>query len=201
RWWNFGGDTVVEVNRQIRLTPDRSSKDGWLWGRVPFTSSSWVVEFEFKVHGLGGSLYGDGFGFWYTADKETLGPVFGSKDEFTGLGVFFDTYSNGRHRHTFPYVNAMLGDGKTKYDHSNDGKTNEIGGCAADFRERDWPTKAKVKYIRDEMLQVQLNIKGDDVWEDCFIAYNISLPTLGYLGFSAWTGDVSDNHDIISVTT
>ncbi|KAJ3080191.1 hypothetical protein HK102_003235 [Quaeritorhiza haematococci] len=199
RWWNFGGDTIMEVNQFIRLTQDRQSKRGFLWGKVPFTSSSWLLELEFKVHGHGSTLFGDGFAFWYTTDKEVEGPVFGSKDEFTGLGVFFDTYSNGKHRHTFPYVNAMVGDGKTKYDHSQDGKPTEIGGCPADFRNKNYPTKARIKYIRNQVLQVQLNIRGNDEWSNCFTASNVTLPTMGYLGFTAFTGDVTDNHDIIKI--
>ncbi|KAJ3398370.1 hypothetical protein HDV05_002581, partial [Chytridiales sp. JEL 0842] len=78
-WWDFGGDTIVEVNK------------------YPLTSSSWIIEFEFNVNGMG-HMVGDGFAFWYTKDRATEGPVFGSGDEFTGLGIFFDTYSNGRHR-------------------------------------------------------------------------------------------------------
>ena len=33
--------------------------------------------------------------FWYTREKMVPGSVFGSKDEFKGLGVFLDTYKNG----------------------------------------------------------------------------------------------------------
>ncbi|KAJ3048499.1 hypothetical protein HK097_010484 [Rhizophlyctis rosea] len=95
----------------------------------------------------------------------------------------------------------MIGDGKTKYDHSNDGIPQQIGGCPSDFRGKEHATVAKVKYVQNQMLQIQLSVRGDDSWEDCFIAENVTLPTLGYLGFSAWTGDVHDNHDIIRVTT
>ncbi|KAJ3174816.1 hypothetical protein HK101_010823 [Irineochytrium annulatum] len=225
----------MEVNKYIRLAPDRQSKSGWLWSKVPFTSSSWIIEFEFKVSGAGTALYGDGFAFWFTSDREKMGPVFGNKDEFNGLGLFFDTYSNGRHRVcvgmtafggsyaryniTFPYVNAMVGDGKTKYDQSTDGRSNELGGCSADFRGKSHPTSAKIKYVRGGALEVlheeigllvgrmfnalglkvSLNIKGTNTWEPCFTAQNVSLPNFGYLGFSSHTGDASDNHDIIKI--
>lgn len=33
---------------------------------------------------------------WLTKDRLTPGPVFGSKDNFNGLGIFFDTYDNER---------------------------------------------------------------------------------------------------------
>lgn len=77
-----------------------------------------------------GSLYGDGFAMWLTKDRAIQGDVFGSKDDFEGLGIFFDTYKNNRPGTVFPYVMAMVGDGKTKYDKGNDGKANEVAGCS-----------------------------------------------------------------------
>lgn len=44
--------------------------------------------------------------------------------------MFFDTYKNNRPGMVFPYVMAMLGDGKTPYDQANDGKANELAGCS-----------------------------------------------------------------------
>ena len=33
--------------------------------------------------------------FWYTMENEGLtGPVFGSRDKWNGLGVFFDSFDN-----------------------------------------------------------------------------------------------------------
>lgn len=67
---------------------------------------------------------------WLTKQRATPGPVFGSTDKFEGLGIFFDTYKNNRPGVHFPYVMAMLGDGKTEYDVKNDGKGNELAGCS-----------------------------------------------------------------------
>lgn len=70
---------------------------------------------------------------WVTKQRATQGPVFGSADEFEGLGIFFDTYKNNRPGVTFPYVMAMLGDGHKKYDHGNDGKSGELAGCSVRY--------------------------------------------------------------------
>jgi hypothetical protein len=35
---------------------------------------------------------------------------------------------------------------------------------------------------------------GDD-WTPCFTLKNVSLPEVPFLGFSALTGDVSDDHE------
>ena len=99
------------------------------------------IVFEFKIDGKGSGVYGDGMALWITKERAQTGTVFGFVDKFEGLGVFIDTYQNGRPGTTFPYVMAMLGDGRTSYDVEHDGKANEVGGCSvqpvasfADFR-------------------------------------------------------------------
>jgi mannose-binding lectin 2 len=67
---------------------------------------------------------------WLTKQRATQGPVFGATDNFEGLGIFFDTYKNNRPGTSFPYVMAMMGDGKTTYDQAHDGKANELAGCS-----------------------------------------------------------------------
>lgn len=67
---------------------------------------------------------------WITKERAQTGTVFGFTDNFEGLGIFIDTYKNGRAGTTFPYVMAMMGDGQTSYDNQNDGKANDIGGCS-----------------------------------------------------------------------
>lgn len=129
RWFDFGGDTVVRTDQYIRLTPDKSSRDGWLWSRVPLTATNWEIEVEFKIHGQG-NLYGDGMAMWITKNRAQQGKVFGSIDKFEGLGIFFDTYKNNRPGVVFPYVSGMLGDGETEYDKEHDGKANELAGCS-----------------------------------------------------------------------
>ncbi|RHZ63320.1 hypothetical protein Glove_330g18 [Diversispora epigaea] len=201
RWFDFGGDTVINTNRFIRLTHDRQSQTGWLWSRLPLTSTNWQVEFEFKIEGSNPTLYGDGMAVWLTTDRAKSGPVFGFIDKFEGLGIFFDTYANSRQAHSFPYVMAMLGDGNTPYDHANDGKANHLAGCEADIRGQSVITKARITYYKNNYLEVKLQYKEFDQWEPCFTIPNVTLPTVTYLGFSALTGDVSDSHDIVSITT
>lgn len=67
---------------------------------------------------------------WLTEERGTSGPVFGSADQFKGLGIFFDTYKNGRPAVTFPLVMAMMGDGRAMYDQERDGKANEMASCS-----------------------------------------------------------------------
>ena len=46
---------------------------------------------------------------------------------------------------------------------------------------------------------MDLQYKGPDEWTECFETEAIKLPQTAYLGFSAETGELSDNHDIINV--
>ncbi|KAI8619166.1 legume-like lectin [Chytriomyces sp. MP71] len=194
RYWDFGADTVVNINQFVRITPNKQSTKGWLWTRMPVvTQKSWVVEFEFKIFG-GDHLYGDGLAFWYTTDRRKTGDVFGNQDEFNGLGLFFDTYANGRNRAIFPYITAMIGDGQTKYDESTDGKSNEIGSCTAHFRERTHTTRTKVVYVEDKMLQVSVDVDGFGTWKPCFTKTHVTLPERGYFGFTSHTGDASGSY-------
>ncbi|KFX88073.1 hypothetical protein O988_09161 [Pseudogymnoascus sp. VKM F-3808] len=202
RWWDFGGDTIIRTDKYVRLTSDRPSRDGWIWSRVPLTATNWEIEFEFQIDGAG-NLHGDGMAMWLTRQRNTPGPVFGSTDMFEGLGIFFDTYKNNRPGTVFPYIMAMIGDGTTPYDKAHDGKDNEYAGCSArGIRGAAVPTKARLKYFQDKTLRLDLQYKTEDEWILCFEKSDPPmLPSVAYLGFSAETGELSDNHDIISVTT
>lgn len=59
----------------------------------PCTSRNWALHVKLKIHGSE-KLYGDGLAIWYVKDPMVLGPVFGSKDLFSGLAVTVDTYKN-----------------------------------------------------------------------------------------------------------
>lgn len=65
-----------------------------------------------------------------------------------------------------------------------------------DFRRRDHRTLLKLRYIKDKSLSLQMQIDKEGRWDDCFEVQDVSLPAGDiYLGFSAATGDVSDNHE------
>ncbi|KAH8724262.1 concanavalin A-like lectin/glucanase domain-containing protein [Phaeosphaeriaceae sp. PMI808] len=199
RWWDFGGDTIIRTDQYVRLASDKPSRDGWIFSRVPLTATNWEIQFEFKISGQG-NLYGDGFAMWLTKERAQPGNVFGHTDKFEGLGVFFDTYKNNRPGTVFPYVMAMHGDGHTAYDKDNDGKENEVAGCSArGIRNAQVPTIARLTYFQDQYLKLELQYKSEGEWTECFKKTDFKIPPVAYLGFSAETGELSDNHDIISV--
>lgn len=92
-YWDFSGSTMVTGN-YIRLTPDIQSRSGSLWNTQPVMAQNWEVNVNFKVSGKGKDLYGDGLAIWYAKERLVPGAVFGSKDNFFGLAIILDTYSN-----------------------------------------------------------------------------------------------------------
>ena len=167
---------------------------------MPLTATNWEVEVEFKISGKN-QLYGDGFAMWVTKQRGQFGPVFGHADNFEGLGLFVDTYKNNRPGVVFPYVMAMMGDGQTRYDKNTDGKDQELAGCSArGIRHSSVPTKMRLTYFQDKQLKLELQYKKDGEYQLCFDVENPpAIPNVAYLGFSAETGELSDNHDIISI--
>ena len=71
---------------------------------------NWELQVQFKVTGSTKDLHGDGFVIWYARDRMQGGPVFGSKDYFSGLAIVADTYSNhnGPHNVKFLSLNSLL---------------------------------------------------------------------------------------------
>lgn len=204
RFYDYGGDTLIKSDSFIRLTGDRAGESGWLFSKLPAMPESFQVEFDFQIHGQGSTLYGDGLAMWIVSHKGESGPVFGSKDKFQGLGVFFDTYKNNRPNTAFPYIMAMMGDGKTEYDRANDGQANDLAGCSARglHNPRDI-SHARLTYVKDKFMALDLDYKTFDAqprnWVNCFVlgADKATLPSTGlFLGFSARTGQLTESHDI-----
>lgn len=197
--WDYIGSTII-TNSYVRLTPDHQSRKGAIWNTAPCLLRDWELHVHFKVHGKGNDLFGDGFAIWYTKDRSELGPVFGNKDFFVGLGVFFDTYvnQNTRHSHGHPYISAMVSNGSLHYDHDRDGTHTELAGCESHFRQTVHETYVAVRYERNK-LKVSTDIHGKNSWVTCFEVNGVKLPTGYYFGASAATGELADNHDIISM--
>lgn len=91
----------------------------------------------------------------------------------------------------------MINNGTLSYDHDRDGTLTQLAGCEAKFRNVDYDTHISIKYL-NEKLTVMTDIEDKHEWKICFESSNVKLPTGYYFGASATTGDLSDNHDIIT---
>jgi len=199
--WDFIGTTMVTSN-YIRLTSNDRSQQGAIWNKVPCRTRNWEVQLSFKVSGTTRDLFGDGFSFWYVKDRMTLGPVFGSRDMWSGLAIIADTYSNhnGPHNHQHPYLSAMVNNGSVAYDHDRDGTHQVVGGCELKFRNKDYETLVAIRYEGNK-LTVSHDVDNKRSWKSCFSVDGVHLPTGYYFGVSAATGDLSDNHDVTGLKT
>lgn len=92
----------------------------------------------------------------------------------------------------------MINNGSFSYDHDRDGTHTQLSGCVAKFRNFEYDTQISIKYSM-EVLTVYTDLENNNQWKLCFESINVKLPTGYYLGASATTGDLSDNHDIISI--
>ncbi|CAL8074043.1 unnamed protein product [Calicophoron daubneyi] len=198
-WYSYGS-TIIQPDH-ISLTKDQRSQRGGIYSTMPVVYRDWEVQLAFHVHGAGTTLFGDGLAFWYIEKPPSEGSAFGNQDVFRGLGVFFDTYANqnGAHSHEHPYISAMVNDGSKKYDHDKDGTLTELAGCSTDFRNHK-PAVAIIRFVKNQ-LSVSMKYDGTDKEVDCFVVDDVRLPIGYYFGVSAETGDLSDNHDILSIST
>lgn len=72
---------------------------------------------------------------------------------------------------------------------------------ARGLRAASIPTKGRLTYYQDKSLKLDLQYRSEDAWVECFETGPIKLPSIYYLGFSAETGELSDNFDVIDVQT
>ena len=106
--------------------------------------------------------------------------------------------SSNQHGH--PWVTAILNDGTKVYDHDEDGKAHTEGGCQSFFRNLEFPTYVRISYYKElKTIKVDVDTKEDDGFSDCFTVHNVDLPSGYFFGATASTGDLADNHDIISM--
>ncbi|KAK7164455.1 hypothetical protein R3I94_002992 [Phoxinus phoxinus] len=198
--WEFMGNTMI-MPEHIRLTPDLQSRQGAVWSRIPCYLRDWELRVQFKIHGEGKkNLNGDGLAIWLTKERMQIGQVFGNANLFTGLGVFVDTYPNDvkQIERTFPFISAMVGNGSVEYEHDRDGRSTDLGGCTAHVRNVEYDTFLLIRYMKNR-LTVMTDTEGKHEWKDCLDMPGVRLPQGYHFGLSSATGDLSDNHDVISL--
>ncbi|KAJ6240899.1 vesicular mannose-binding lectin [Anaeramoeba flamelloides] len=188
------GENALILSDSVSLTTNTRSQRGSLWGKVKNSFKSWEAEIHFKITGKA-RMGAEGFAFWYTKERLQPGPVFGNQNKFDGLGVFFDSFDNNGNKDN-PFIQVMLGNGKIEYEHSKDGSTTSLGQCPAKFRNTKGPAKVKIIYENDE-LTILTDFTDSGVYQNCLVLQNVDLPTENYFGFSAETGFLSDNHELI----
>lgn len=198
-FWEYSGSALASPD-QVRITPSLRSKKGSIWTKSATTFAAWELEVSFRVTGRG-RIGADGLALWFTQSRGIEGDVFGSSDQWTGLGVFFDSFDNDGLQNN-PYIMLMVNDGTKNFHHQTDGRDQQIAGCLKDFRNKPYPVKAKLEYFKNVLsLSISNGLSKEDNYEICVRSENIHLPESGHFGMSAATGGLADDHDVLSFTT
>uniref|UniRef100_A0AAZ3PNI3 L-type lectin-like domain-containing protein n=1 Tax=Oncorhynchus tshawytscha TaxID=74940 RepID=A0AAZ3PNI3_ONCTS len=193
------GDAMV-TTEQVRLRPAEQAEGS------PCHLRALELQMHFKIHSQGmKNLNGDVLAIWYTKERMQEGT-----DLFTGLGVLVDTYPN-EEKHL--EAQKMRYTTRTQYcivvtavsftcspslslfsvPHSfifSHLPTEDLplcvgdGVCTAMLRNHNHNTVIFIRYVR---------------CRDCLDIPGVRLPQGYYFGSSAITGDLSDNHDVISL--
>ena len=205
KFWDFGQGSVVFTQKGVRLTPDLPSRRGWLWSKEQI-SGSFEMDIEYKMHGINQGLAGDGMAIWLVEDQWQNGESLGFKANWNGIGVILDTYKNGKNNGDLfrpHYVQAVYNDKTKYYNKDTDGVEMSLGGCTRSMRNKEKATRMRITYIQHQKLQVFMNKDAWADWELCFEKElsNIAMPDNLYFGFTAETGGLSDNHDVIAINT
>lgn len=85
----------------------------------------------------------------------------------------------------------------------SDGSTQILAGCLRDFRNKPFPTRARIEYYQNTLTVLFHNgmTSNDLDYEMCFRAENVVLPKNGHFGVSAATGGLADDHDVLHFLT
>jgi len=198
-FWNLNGDSVPGTD-QVRLVPSLRDKSGGVWSKYNFPNEQWQVEVVFRIHGRG-KVGADGMVVWLVEEPGVSGSVFGSKDQWKGLGVFLDSYDNDGKKNN-PYISVIMNDGTKSYNHQLDGIDEQLGGCQFDIRNRVYTSKLRLTYWK-KSLKVEVDKGNSDVpdYEHCTVVDDVEIPKDYFFGVTAATGGLADDHDVISFTT
>lgn len=205
----YGGDTAV--NRYFaRLTPDRQSKRGYIWGKQKLSVKEFTAVFTFRISGQARAWFGDGLALWLTTSQYVQGDNHGFIGEFKGIGILFDTFVNSEHSGGHKDVTFFENDGTKTLDQLND---MEKQGCMAPgirYHEKNAAfnpsfntSRAKITYTQvDQQVTILIDADASGNWVKCHSQrLNIGNDWISdaYLGISASTGGLADNHDVISL--
>jgi hypothetical protein len=200
-YWSLFGNATVHDDR-VRLTQHKASQSGRLYNVFPNSYVAWEAEATIEITG-NADVGADGVALWYTTRRDEGGLLYGNAEKFVGIGAIVDTYDNdGTGVH--PYVMLVFNDGTKQFTaaaaHHIDGQRNplELGGCPLAVRNTG-VARLRLRYSADQSLVLSVRAGNDANERECARA-KLDVPAGGYFGFSAATGGLSDNHDVLGFT-
>eukprot|EP00760_Papus_ankaliazontas_P032875 PhM_4_TR6032/c0_g1_i1/m.41326 len=200
-FWEIGGDAIV-TNNYVRLTPDQSSRVGYIYNTQVGDLPSWQLVASLRVHSKR-SPGADGIALWYVENPRAVaqhGPLWGMPTNFKGLGIVLDTYDNDMQRDN-PAIMAIVGTGEStqRWDLDRD-LTNEAKlKCVLEYRNTAKNNNVHVRAVyHHRRLEVFVKIGSGSTETLCGVAEDIELPQGYHFAASASTGHLVDTHDLYS---
>ena len=171
----------------------------------------WTLELKFRISGQGKNFFGDGIGLWVTNSAYyTEGDLHGNQEHFYGIGIIFDTFKNTENLAQHRDVTILVNNG----ERSTEDMLERVMGCnvnvryhneRADFSAKD-ASRAQVTFTEDS-LKVMIDARNTGDWVECADIHHGDLGLSpgwladAYIGITASTGQLADNHDILSLET
>lgn len=204
------GDAKLVSNNRVELTSDRPKTFGAMWTKQPLAENvtQWILQFSFSVQSK--SYLGEkGLALWYvtepapTANSAPSSNAFmGLGSSFDGLAIFFDSVNDKIHRYD-PKISGMyLRKDSTNpldvTDFEQFQQEKSFGNCFVNYRSEDmFPVEGRVIYAR-RTLRVEFRLPTEGAtFIPCFLQEDFDLPTKGYFGVTAATGEFSaDVHSV-----
>ena len=165
----------------------------------------------FRISGQGAKLFGDGIGLWLTQlSRQTAGELHGITSDFLGVGIIIDTFKNVEHGSKHRDITIMVNNGEEAY---KIGDSDDPIGCnIAGLRfheERDdfsvFNTSRLRLLLNRDRLIIEIDAGSTNEWETCATISQLDkkLPKnwlrKARFGISGTTGQLADNHDILSL--
>lgn len=207
--WSYGNAAEVKQHF-VRLTPDRQSKNGYVWNSEKIAGSQFSSIVAFRISGQAKRWFGDGIGIWITKHGNYVrGQHHGFTEKYVGVGIVLDTFKNTDHKGGHKDISIMVNDGTRTLDDMN---ADTKLGCNAEIRFHEGhagfnpvysSSRLKIQ-VNGKRLQVAVDASGSGDWTNCFDA-EVPLPANwmagSSFGITAATGSLADNHDILRVVS
>eukprot|EP00922_Rhytidocystis_sp_ex-Travisia-forbesii_P044702 GHVS01066627.1.p1 GENE.GHVS01066627.1~~GHVS01066627.1.p1 ORF type:complete len:592 (+),score=105.61 GHVS01066627.1:259-2034(+) len=183
----------VPGNLHVVITPAVVNRRGFMFSKYPMKTANFELQFQFAVAGVDATSNTEGFAFWYvyedaakalpaTPADEQLWNLFGYRNNFRGLGVFFSC--KDRSGKINPSISAMIGDGTRTITSSTDIPTSTgVYFMLRNTSPISFKLTAGPKGVMGEMRS-----SPTTNWVTCFHLQGTPLAEGGFVGFTGFTG-------------
>eukprot|EP00127_Corallochytrium_limacisporum_P003569 Clim_evm52s150 gene=Clim_evmTU52s150 len=151
--WSFLGDVRV-TPFILFLVQSKPMSSGLAQSMNPFRYEYFQIDVQFRVRGKSSDGAG-GIAIWLTDEPQGLGNLFGGREEYSGMGVFIDTF-NDEDRADTPRIATVLNEESRELDPNSDLADVWNGFCGkVPIRNTQEKATVRISYTPDKEFVVQ----------------------------------------------